>query len=114
MGTSNLLSGEAASAVLGREGTFSIRPEKIHLRARNEAAGGNDNTIEGTVHVATFVGVSNVYSVKTRSGQTITMYAQNLGTSEDRPPSAGEDIALTGHPEHTFVVSSPKGGTEDE
>ena len=31
VGTSNLLTGEAAPAVLGREGTFSIRPEKIHL-----------------------------------------------------------------------------------
>jgi putative spermidine/putrescine transport system ATP-binding protein len=31
VGTSNLLTGPAARAVFGREGTFSIRPEKIHL-----------------------------------------------------------------------------------
>jgi spermidine/putrescine transport system ATP-binding protein len=94
-----------------------VRPEKIHLRSRDRAAEGDDNVIEGTVHVATFVGVSNVYSVKTRSGQTLTVYAQNLGTSADRPPTAGENIALVWHPEHTFVVASSddasKGGAED-
>jgi spermidine/putrescine transport system ATP-binding protein len=120
-GTVALTSGEKvripAEALNGAAGSIKlgVRPEKIHLRSRGDATEGTDNVIEGIVHVATFVGVSNVYSVKTRSGQTITVYAQNLGTSEDRPPSAGEEISLTWHPEHTFVVSPDdrKGGTED-
>ena len=37
VGTSNLLTGDVAKAVLGREGTFSIRPEKIHLDPEVEA-----------------------------------------------------------------------------
>jgi spermidine/putrescine transport system ATP-binding protein len=122
-GTVVLTSGEKvripAGTLDGAAGRIKlgVRPEKIHLRARDEVLGGTDNVIEGKVHVATFVGVSNVYSVKTRSGQTITVYAQNLGTSADRAPSAGEDIALTWHPEHTFVVApgdeEREGGTED-
>src|SRR5258705_411185 len=32
VGTSNLLTGDVAKTVLGRSGTFTIRPEKIHLR----------------------------------------------------------------------------------
>ena len=31
VGTSNLLSGEVAQAIVGRTGTFTIRPEKIHM-----------------------------------------------------------------------------------
>src|SRR5206468_3002677 len=38
VGTSNLLTGQAALAVLGRDGAFSIRPEKIRLWP--PAAGG--------------------------------------------------------------------------
>jgi spermidine/putrescine transport system ATP-binding protein len=94
---------------------LGVRPEKIHLRPKDALGGGADNVIEGTVRVATFVGVSNVYAVRTRSGQEITVYAQNLGTSEDRPPTAGEDVALAWHPEHTFVVASDeasKGGED--
>jgi spermidine/putrescine transport system ATP-binding protein len=121
-GTVVLTSGEKvrvpAESLNGAAGRIKVgvRPEKIHLRPRDDVPGGTDNVIEGTVHVATFVGVSNVYSVRTRSGQTMTVYAQNLGTSADRPPSAGEEIALTWHPEHTFVVASdepPKGGRDD-
>ena len=38
VGTSNLLTGDAARQVLGQDGAFTIRPEKIHL-AEPEAAG---------------------------------------------------------------------------
>ena len=31
VGTSNLISGPAARSVLGRDGSYGIRPEKIHL-----------------------------------------------------------------------------------
>ena len=31
VGTSNLLSGEAAQAIVGKDGTFTVRPEKIRL-----------------------------------------------------------------------------------
>jgi spermidine/putrescine transport system ATP-binding protein len=89
-----------------------VRPEKIHLRAN--AAAEADNTIEGTLKVSTFVGVSNVFSVETRAGQRLTVYAQNLGTSEDRPPAAGDDVVLAWHPEHTFVVASQEESTDDE
>jgi spermidine/putrescine transport system ATP-binding protein len=86
-----------------------VRPEKIHLRA--DASSEGDNAIEATVVVSTFVGVSNVYTVETKNGRRMTVYAQNLGTSEDRPPGAGERVVLTWHPEHTFVVE-PQGGAE--
>jgi spermidine/putrescine transport system ATP-binding protein len=86
-----------------------VRPEKIHLRA--EASSEGDNAIEATVVVSTFVGVSNVYSVETKDGRRMTVYAQNLGTSEDRPPAAGDRVILAWHPEHTFVVE-PQGGAE--
>ena len=36
VGTSNLIEGETARAVLGREGMYSIRPEKIHLAGTDE------------------------------------------------------------------------------
>ena len=91
-----------------------VRPEKIHLRGEGHAP-GSDNAIEGTVMVSTFVGVSKVYTVETREGQRLTVYAQNLGTSEDRPPASGEQVTLTWHPEHTFVVTaSAEGGVDSE
>jgi spermidine/putrescine transport system ATP-binding protein len=101
------LNGAAGQIQLG------VRPEKIRLET-GEAAGGQDNVVRGTVKDATFVGVSNVYTVDTRTGERMTVYAQNLGVSTDRPPVPGDDVALTWHPEHTFVVSGAEGGAESD
>jgi spermidine/putrescine transport system ATP-binding protein len=93
---------------------LGVRPEKIHVRPAAARPDGGDNEIEGTVKVATFVGVSNVYTVETQAGRELTVYAQNLGTSADRPPSAGERVVLTWHPEHTFVVEAQEEGAEGD
>ncbi len=41
VGTSNLITGAAAKALFGHEGTFSVRPEKIHIDPRSAVAGGS-------------------------------------------------------------------------
>jgi spermidine/putrescine transport system ATP-binding protein len=84
---------------------LGVRPEKIRLHPGGDQGPG-DNAIQATVRDATFVGVSNVYTVKTRDGHTMTVYAQNLRASGDPPPSAGDTVTLAWHPEHTFVVSA--------
>jgi spermidine/putrescine transport system ATP-binding protein len=90
-----------------------VRPEKIRLSGGERPPVGGDNAIEGTVLVSTFVGVSNVFTVETRAGQQLTVYAQNLGTSDDRPPDSGDRVVLSWHPEHTFVVAPSTEGAVD-
>jgi spermidine/putrescine transport system ATP-binding protein len=118
--TIELTSGEKvrapAGSLNGSEGRIrlGVRPEKIRIASGGAERPGHDNAIEGTVRDATFVGVSNVYTVATRDGHTVTVYAQNLGTSTDRPPAPGEAVMLTWHPEHTFVVSVQEGGSDGD
>src|SRR5919106_4944760 len=119
--TIELVSGEKvrvpAAAIEGTDRSIKlgVRPEKIRIGTAGSAApAGGGNAIEGTVGDATFVGVSNVYAVATRDGHEVTVYAQNLGTSTDRPPAPGETVTLTWHPEHTFVVSGREGGADGE
>ena len=119
--TIELASGEKvrvpAAAIEGPERRIrlGVRPEKIRIGAMADASPANgDNAIEGTVRDATFVGVSNVYTVATRDGHAVTVYAQNLGTSMDRLPAPGETVRLTWHPEHTFVVSGREGGADGD
>lgn len=119
--TIELVSGEKVRVLAGsvdggqQRIRLGVRPEKIRITAQAPGSTANgDNAIEGTVRDATFVGVSNVYTVATRDGHVVTVYAQNLGTSTDRPPMPGETVTLMWHPEHTFVVSGPEGGTDGE
>ena len=39
VGTSNLLSGDAAQQIVGRPGTFTVRPEKIRLAEPDDPVG---------------------------------------------------------------------------
>jgi spermidine/putrescine transport system ATP-binding protein len=119
--TIELVSGEKVRVPAGSvEGAtqrvrLGVRPEKIRIAGgAAEPSTNGDNSIEGTVRDATFVGVSNVYTVATRDGHVVTVYAQNLGTSTDRPPAPGETVTLSWHPEHTFVVSGREGGASGE
>ncbi|MGH2740391.1 MAG: ABC transporter ATP-binding protein [Actinomycetota bacterium] len=102
---------------LGPSIKVGVRPEKARVIAADQAPGADENAVAGTLRVTTFVGVSNVHTVDTPAGDTLTVYAQNVGTRES-PPAPGERVLLVWGPEHTFVVrgaggESGEGGSDD-
>ncbi|MGO4255666.1 ABC transporter ATP-binding protein [Marmoricola sp. RAF53] len=106
VGTSNLLTGAAALAVIGRDGTFSIRPEKIHVSSVPEGA----TTVEGTVREVVYLGSSNHYVVdldappgEDGSRPSLTVQRQNLH-HDDELGSRGERIRLAWLPEHVIEL----------
>ncbi|WP_439938290.1 ABC transporter ATP-binding protein [Nocardia sp. N13] len=103
VGTSNLLTGEAAPAVLGREGTFSIRPEKIHLDSDVES--GN-TTARGTVADVVYLGSVNHYLVELDAGPTLTVLKQNLRDSTDQAMGLrGRQVKVGWADEHVIDLS---------
>ncbi|HEY0869454.1 MAG TPA: ABC transporter ATP-binding protein, partial [Acidothermaceae bacterium] len=56
VGTSNLLRGEAAQAVLGRDGVWSVRPEKIRVLDPAAAVDAGERTAAGVVREVVYVG----------------------------------------------------------
>ncbi len=107
VGTSNLLTGAAAQAVVGRQGTFSIRPEKIHVDEAPEGAA----TAQGTVREVVYLGSSNHYVVELDAppgddGQppSLTVLRQNLH-SDDGVSRRGERIQLAWMPEHVIELA---------
>lgn len=103
VGTSNLLTGDAAPAVLGREGTFSIRPEKIHLDSDVES--GN-TTARGTVTDVVYLGSVNHYLVQLDAGPTLTVLEQNLKDSTDQAMNRrGQQVTVGWADEHVIDLS---------
>jgi spermidine/putrescine transport system ATP-binding protein len=127
LGASNLLDGEAHS----RNGRFAevrlsigsvislpaerlpeganavrvgVRPEKLHIRPLG--AGDSDshrNSVEATVMISTYIGVSTSYECSTADGSKLVVYVQNLD-SRQGPIGAGERVTISWDPEHTFAV----------
>ncbi|MEO5854370.1 MAG: ABC transporter ATP-binding protein [Nocardioides sp.] len=95
VGTSNLLTGEEARAVLGRAGTFSIRPEKIHLDVSDQPA-----RTGGVVREVVYLGSVNHYLVQLDDGPTLTVLRQNLHGTSDQVVARGQRVALAWSDEH--------------
>jgi putative spermidine/putrescine transport system ATP-binding protein len=81
VGTSNVLSEEAAKAVTGSPDAFTIRPEKIRLAERGDAVEPNECTATGHVREVVYIGALTKYFVTLDAGGELVVFQQNLATS---------------------------------
>jgi putative spermidine/putrescine transport system ATP-binding protein len=92
VGTSNLLSGEVARAIIGRDGTFTIRPEKIRIDEPSASAGPDETAAAGTILDVVYLGPDTRYVIELDAGARLVVTQQNLATSST------EALALQGKP----------------
>lgn len=83
VGTSNLLQGQTAMAVLGSDGTYSVRPEKISIEPAEASAAPDDGevTAKGAVVEVIYAGPSTRFVVDLDAGARLVALQQNLETS---------------------------------
>jgi spermidine/putrescine transport system ATP-binding protein len=79
---------------------IGVRPEKLHLAAIDEQPPG-ENSVEGVVTDASFIGVSTHYLIRSERVGQITAMVQNLSSRRFAP---GERVKVGWLPQHTFVV----------
>jgi putative spermidine/putrescine transport system ATP-binding protein len=120
VGTSNLISGPASGELLGEEGTFSIRPEKITLRpgeAVDGSAGGADGgdgdvVAVGEVQEVVYAGPSTRYVVRLDAGPELVALQQNTGPASALPAAPrGSRVRLGFARENVYRV---RGATREE
>jgi spermidine/putrescine transport system ATP-binding protein len=81
---------------------LGVRPEKIRLTVTPEAEDDTWNSVQATVRMATFIGVSHQFTLAGPGGSTLTVYSLNVGSAS--LPAPGDHVHLLWRPEHTFVV----------
>ena len=107
VGTSNLLTGDAARAIAGAEGTFTVRPEKIHLADRGEEPTAGQCFINGTVREVVYLGVNTRYIVSLDGGGELVVVQQNQATSSMQALAArGRQVRLIWDREHNRTVAA--------
>jgi len=96
VGTSNLLTGEVAVALVGRNGTFSVRPEKISL---------SESGIPGIVAEVIYAGPVTRYVVDLDAGARMTVVEQNQRTGTAALAELrGKPVHLTWLEEHVIEI----------
>ena len=79
VGTSNVIGAQAARAILGRDETVSVRPEKIRLVSPGGTAGPGEVSVDGTVREVVYVGAETKVVVETPA-VTLTALLLNVST----------------------------------
>jgi len=110
VGTSNLLQGEAARTVFGKDGVFSVRPEKIRVATEGEQPGPGEDGAAGTVRDVVYVGPATRFLVDLDAGGALVALQQNLRTSsQDVLGLRDTRVRLIWNKEHEFSVASAAG-----
>ena len=101
VGTSNQLSGPAARTIVGRAGTFAIRPEKIRMSAEAPADTSGLCVAPGVVREVVYLGSTTSSVVALDDGPTVTVSHPNTDTSIDAAVERREQrVVLTWRRDH--------------
>ena len=106
VGTSNLVTGSAAVALIGKEGTFTIRPEKIHIADPTAAVAGDECSATGVSRSVVYLGSDTRYHVALDAGAEVVVTEQNLQASSMEALAAeGRTVRLIWKRHHVLALA---------
>jgi putative spermidine/putrescine transport system ATP-binding protein len=107
VGTSNLLAGVTAETVLGRSGTFTIRPEKIHIGPPDAPIAADEGGASGRIRDVIYLGPETRYLVALDAGSELMVTQQNLQTSSmEALATRGRTVRLTWKRHHVLELAT--------
>ena len=107
VGTSNLLRGDVAQAIVGRSGTFTVRPEKIRLAEPDAPVADDESTALGHIRSVVYLGPDTRFVVTLDAGSELVVTQQNLTTSSmEALALQGTAVRLVWKRQHNFAVES--------
>ncbi|MFC7494871.1 MULTISPECIES: ABC transporter ATP-binding protein [unclassified Nocardioides] len=115
VGTSNLLQGDVARELVGEDGTFVIRPEKVQMVA--EASSDRPDpalcVAPGVVREVAYLGASTTSVVALDAGPTLSVSHPNTDTSIDAAlERRGQRVVLTWRRDHLVSLAGTQPGPE--
>jgi putative spermidine/putrescine transport system ATP-binding protein len=106
VGTSNLLRGGVAEAVVGEAGTFTVRPEKIRLAEPADPVGADESSALGRIRSVVYLGPDTRFVVALDAGSELVVTQQNLATSSmDALALEGRPVRLIWKRTHNYRVA---------
>ena len=106
VGTSNLLEGATATAVLGKEGVYSVRPEKIRVVDTATQPTPDERAVDGTVAQVIYSGMSTRVLVDVDPGGRLMAVQQNADDrSLEVAAPRGSRVRLLWRRDHEYRVT---------
>ena len=107
VGTSTVLSGRSAADLLGREGTFVVRPERIRL-VRPGEPDPDGRAAAGTISEVVYLGGTTRYLIDLDAGPRITASEANTeGDARTAGQRRGERVHVSIRPGDAVALNAP-------
>jgi putative spermidine/putrescine transport system ATP-binding protein len=115
VGASNIVAAAAAEILLGTAGTFTVRPEKIHMEEPGTPIPSGSIAAPGRVHEVVYLGSDTKYHVELEAGGSLTVIKQNVATSSTEALALkGKPVLLLWERRHALPLEDgPTAGTPD-
>jgi len=105
VGTSNLVRGEVALTLVGREGAHSIRPEKLRLGEPGAQPASGERRAEGRIAEVVYAGPVSRYVVDLDAGvRLVALQANSSGGSAEAAGMRDRRVSLLWRDEHVVPV----------
>ena len=105
VGTSNLLRGDAAKSLVGMDGLFTVRPEKIRMGEAGANVADDEVGADGTIRAVVYLGPDTRYIVALDAGSELVVTQQNLDrTSMEVLAAQGQPVRLVWKRQHVLRV----------
>jgi len=115
VGTSNRISGDAARAVVGEDGEFAVRPEKLRVAAPDAALEPGEVAAPGRVREVVYLGPSTHAIVELEAGPRLTVSRPNSGAVGGPPLEVSDrPVAVVFHRGSLISLSGPTHATQEK
>jgi len=115
VGTSNVLEGPAAVALLGASAPVTIRPEKIRLAEPGTVTAAGEVAAPGEIRAVRYLGSDTRYRVALDAGGELVVDSQNLTTtSTDAHQAQGKRVELVFRREHARTIATAEEPEDSE
>ena len=118
VGTSNLLTGDSARAVIGEEGVFTVRPEKIRISQPDMEPASDEGSALGTIREVVYIGPDTRFFVALDTGGELVVMRQNQETlSMEALAAQGQRVRLLWKRRLVLSLATsedPMGDSEEE
>jgi putative spermidine/putrescine transport system ATP-binding protein len=115
VGTSNLLRDDVARQIVGRDGTFTVRPEKIRIASPDDPVAEDESSATGTIRSVVYLGPDTRYVVTLDAGSELVVTQQNLATSSTEAlAQEGRAVRLIWKRHHCRPVGDGRPDEEEE
>jgi putative spermidine/putrescine transport system ATP-binding protein len=105
IGTSNFVEGEHARTLLGMDGTFSLRPERLRIGGPDEPPAPGQQSADGVVADVVYAGATWRYVVVLDDGPTFVITQATTGQESSALARRGSRVRVTWQKEDAFRVA---------